>query len=343
MLLSMKMRQVCMITTLLLLWGIQDSPGEEGEAGPKIKIQLHTSAKVTESPVRFRDVATCFVMNEQISHAINALDLLELEVGRQALVSREFIKLRLDLAGINTSGLTFIGPRESLVQRIESSQTNTQRLESEIIKQLAEQFQRPVEDLRIRFLTPLPQLIKEEDRANEALAPEVVWSSYPVPGRSSLTIRLVEQRQVKQSITLPVHIEIRQQVVVVNRNMYQRSETLQSKDLSVTDIFTSQPSVASSPAQFSGMIAKRDFPIGYCLRKIDVAAPKEEAPREVVVYPRHAIRLIARHKNLQYVVPQAEAMQAGRVGQIIKVRNLQSQRIVNAKLVSATEAIVEIQ
>lgn len=339
---TMKKRLACMIMTLLLLWGIQDSPGEEGEAGPKIKIQLHKSAKVTESPVRIRDVGTCFVMNEQISHAINELDLLELEVGRQALVSREFIKLRLDLAGINTSGLTFIGPRESLVQRIESSQTNTQRLESEIIQQLAEQFQCPVEDLRVRFLTPLSQLIKDKDRTNEALAPEVIWRSFPVPGRSSLTIRLVEQRQIKQSITLPVHIELRQEVVVVNRNI-QRNETLQSEDLSVRDIFTSQPSVASTPAQFNGMIAKRDFPAGYSLRKVDVAAPKEEAPREMVVYPRHAIRLIARHKNLQYVVPQAEAMQAGRVGQIIKVRNLQSQRIVNAKIVSASEAVVEIQ
>jgi flagella basal body P-ring formation protein FlgA len=82
--------------------------------------------------------------------------------------------------------------------------------------------------------------------------------------------------------------------------------------------------------------------IGEKVTAADLLPVESNTATEIVVRQRDAIRLIARQGQLEFVVPRAEAMQNGRVGQVIRVKNLQSNRIVNARLVSAEEAVVDL-
>jgi flagella basal body P-ring formation protein FlgA len=66
----------------------------------------------------------------------------------------------------------------------------------------------------------------------------------------------------------------------------------------------------------------------------------EEAP--VLVQAREPVRLIARKGVLKVTVPVAEALQSGKKGQVIRVRNLQSNQVIAGVVVARGEVEVPL-
>ena len=61
-----------------------------------------------------------------------------------------------------------------------------------------------------------------------------------------------------------------------------------------------------------------------------------------LVKPRDVVRVTARKGSLTVTLHQAEALQSGEAGQLVRVRNLASNRVVVGKVVAAGEVEVAL-
>lgn len=79
-------------------------------------------------------------------------------------------------------------------------------------------------------------------------------------------------------------------------------------------------------------------------REQPTTTPVKEKPKEepIVVRPRDSVRLIVRGTGLRVSIPAAEALQSGRVGDTIRVKNPRSGRVVAGRITSAGEVEIEL-
>jgi flagella basal body P-ring formation protein FlgA len=90
-----------------------------------------------------------------------------------------------------------------------------------------------------------------------------------------------------------------------------------------------------SPADVVGYKVIQVVRRGQALTNAVVRSAEAVALDEIVVKKRTLVRLVARRRNLTVTIPQAEALDDGRVGDTIRVRNPQSDRVVSGKVVDS--------
>ena len=90
-----------------------------------------------------------------------------------------------------------------------------------------------------------------------------------------------------------------------------------------------------------GHKAKRNMPAQQIIRSgdVDLSSLAENA---ILIKPRDVVRMIARKRGLTVVVPAGEALQQGRLGEMIRVRNPQSRKIVIGRVLSSGEVEVPL-
>ena len=96
-------------------------------------------------------------------------------------------------------------------------------------------------------------------------------------------------------------------------------------------------------ADVSGLSPRRTIRPGEILTLSDFPEQPGRGASEQLIRSRDAVRIVGRRKALKFVVPAAEALQSGRLGQLIRVRNLQSNRIVVGRVTGRGEVEVPLQ
>lgn len=319
----------------------------ELHASGAIEVKLSSTVECNSGMARFNDVAHVTGKDSDLLRTILGLDLCRLEAGETRVLSLEFIQLRLSLAGLRTDNIRWTGTRSTTLF-CDLAQTDLlKRLEREIESEIALHLGRSRHELRIRFLRPLQEVFINEvhpalkDRG-AILNPEVILATGNQIGRTTIDIRLLKDRDIVCSRSVPVEIAVKQKEFRLAK-FVERQQILTAEHVTAHESFVTSRLEEIALEDVLGRTARKDLRAGERLKLSDLYPVAQASEKEVVVRPRDALRLIARHKNLEYVVPQAEAMQSGKVGQIIRVRNLQSNRVVNARLVSHDEAVVDLQ
>ena len=301
-----------------------------------------TRIQVDPGLVRLSDVAVIAGRDEPAVRSISDLDLCHLQTGDEKRLTRAFLELRLSLAVVHARNVRWSGSQSVIVTTDQSPEKLLLQVEQEIENKISHHLDRPLEDIRIRFLRPLEDVFVDEVNHDAELMPEVVISDEQPIGRKTIEVRLLNDRNVISSRSVSLEISVKQSELRV-KELINRNELIGSENVYVFDSFVTSLQDQVLPADVYGRLARRNLRVGERLDLSDLQPELKTVPQEIVVRPRDAIRLIARHKNLEYVVPQAEAMQSGEIGQIIKVKNLQSNRVVHARLVSHDEAVVDLQ
>ncbi|MBT5019769.1 MAG: hypothetical protein HON04_13620 [Planctomicrobium sp.] len=327
---------------LTVVFNILTMNGIVSAAEPVISVKLLTRIQVDPGLVRLSDVAVIAGRDEPAVRSISDLDLCHLQTGDEKRLTRAFLELRLSLAVVHARNVRWSGSQSVIVTTDQSPEKLLLQVEQEIENKISHHLDRPLEDIRIRFLRPLEDVFVDEVNHDAELMPEVVISDEQPIGRKTIEVRLLNDRNVISSRSVSLEISVKQSELRV-KELINRNELIGSENVYVFDSFVTSLQDQVLPADVYGRLARRNLRVGERLDLSDLQPELKTVPQEIVVRPRDAIRLIARHKNLEYVVPQAEAMQSGEIGQIIKVKNLQSNRVVHARLVSHDEAVVDLQ
>jgi len=135
---------------------------------------------------------------------------------------------------------------------------------------------------------------------------------------------------------LPVTVDVTEyQHIAVATRLITRGQLLTDGDLKSERRPITGPVQYVSLANAVGREAKRSFRPGEPIRTYDVQDTREESP--ILVKYRDTVRLVARKGQLTVTLSAAEALQQGRLGDVVRVRNVVSKRVIVGKVVGPGE------
>ncbi|MBX3444709.1 MAG: flagellar basal body P-ring formation protein FlgA [Planctomyces sp.] len=324
-------------------------PSRAAWAG-SIEIALRNQADVATAIVRIGDVAEVHSDDRAAAERLRQLDLTELrEPGDEDTITLAHVRARMLLDGIATSSVRMTGARQTTVRRVRATPAPTtdasghaqvsgqspllDLLREEITARLSAQWLANFDDVEVRFVGVEGRVAR--NIPDDAI-PELELPQRVDPGRLALRVRWLVNEQLLRTEPVSVEVRLRQPVVLATAAI-PRGQVVQASHLIVEERLLGSRVEPVSPEEFVGRSARRTISPGDVVGSRDLGIAKQNQPD---VKSRDVVRVVARKGGVTVVLQAAEALQAGRIGETIRVRNLQSNRVLMGQIVSAREVEV---
>ncbi|MEP3482263.1 MAG: flagellar basal body P-ring formation chaperone FlgA [Fuerstiella sp.] len=211
-------------------------------------------------------------------------------------------------------------------------------IEQAIREELASQFSVKETDLQVRLLTSvispdLPSLKDVIDPVIQVTAP--VKMPY---GRKSLLVRILDGQRIALMQSVTVDIRLRQALLLARRPVSVGTK-LDASMLTEEIRFTDRQYDQLVAEDVIGMMAARPFRSSEIIAWANLrdSSSIPAALSKPLVNARDAVKVVASHKTLRIAVSAAQALESGRKGQLIRVRNIQSGKVFSARVVQSGE------
>lgn len=306
------------------------------EANGPLVLTLRSSAQAASSVVRLEDVADIEGGTTTQRRQAAALDLAELDAAHpELLLTREHVFFRLRLAGFEPAQFRLTGTPIAKVTRgqtriTEHSLVNAAR---ELVRG---QLPPGAEDVDIRQVrTVLPPAVTLRPADQVRLAVEL--RSPAAAGRVKVDVAVFVNGQRRSVVPVLLDVSYAQQVAVVKRRVGP-GELLKDEALTAERQMVDGTNAWLSFAEARGKRAKTTLSPGQRLTDADVETAPQDLP--LLVKARDRVRLIA-HVGGFRVSAMGEALQDGREGQTIRVRNVDSNKIISGRVLERN--VVEVE
>lgn len=316
-----------------------DEPRAVDDVGqsPVVVITVKAQASPASTRVTLGDVAELRGGTKAECDRLRALDLVD-RPGEfvDMTLGRAILDFRLQLAGLEKSAYRLEG-----AEQVHLTLGRYLVPETEIIE-AAKQFVRTRlaghgEDVAfvlthaVRNLPPIPA--RQAD-----IRLECDWrSSMPPIGKVRIDVAVLV-RDARYGV-VPVHLDVKiLETVAVSERRIERGEPITTAQVSLVRRSVDRLDTFVTPADLAtSKRAKYTIQPGQALLRSDIESPAAEVP--ILVKQQSMVKLVARLGDLQ-VTAVGEAMQDGRAGQRIRVRNVDSQKIVQGRVVD--RSVVEV-
>lgn len=303
-----------------------------GVAGAVVEVELRESASVDQSTVYIKDVARLDGGNAIARSKIAAIDLLELKaIADEDHISPALVEIRLLIAGFKKNEFQVAGAASAHVQRVKKRSVD-EIVAGEIRHVLAEHWGLPSQDIRVLLTQPLHAKTEKIELHDQLKA--VLESKDYYPGRNRVPFGVYRNDKLVDTFTAWVEVSLFKELAVARTNL-PVGAIIREDDFTIERRSFRERAAASSTAKVVGFKTVRSVAPGQVLTSDYVQAQRDAAESQVVVKKRTLVRLVAYAGKLKVSIPQAEALDDGRVGEIIRVRNPRSDKIVNGKVAEA--------
>lgn len=337
----------CVVVLLLAFVG--DAIAADGP----VTITFRTPTHMISDVVRIGDVADVTGGAGPLRTRIAELDLDDApQAGVIPNVTAQQVMFRLRLAGIDPQavslrGATSASPSKPSDPRVPVKLVSQSKTQPEVTSTeqavlaaavvcLKRQLPWSDESLDVQLAQPLPRELQDAPASAVYLAE---WRSAGTP-QGRVALRIVRQAAGQKGLDVPVQFVVRHfEEIVVTTRPIARGELIVAADLEVArrDV-TQQAGYCTTSDSLVGRKAKRILPAGYLLKAADVETPARTS-EPPLVKRRDRVKVIARSGAL-VIEMSGEAQQDGRAGDVIKVRNISSNAVISARVLTAGEVEV---
>ena len=188
----------------------------------------------------------------------------------------------------------------------------------------------PADTVDIRLAQPVPADVRQAGLAEGYECTADLKSSGPAVGR--VQVRVVAEAPNKTTYDVPVVLDVRHfDKVVVTSRSFERGHVITPADLYVDrqDV-TDLTEYCSSPDEMIGLTLKRSIRALQVVRMNDLDAAKQTESL-VLIKRRDQVKMIARVGSVS-VSATGEALQDGRLGETIRLRNLESNATIQGRV-----------
>jgi len=297
-------------------------------------VALRPSVKAGHRVLSIGDVADIYGGDSDLSQRIARLDILDNRqpIGPTAISQRQ-IRIRLLLDGISADSFSLAGS-EQIVISPQTDPINDQLVTESIRVALARRFQLPDSDLDVRLTQPLPAMTDLAEFAPHDVEIEPYLPDKLPRGKARIRLAVHAGGQLRRVLSVTVGITEYREIAVATQAI-KRGQLLSAGDLKSERRPITGPAQYASLASAIGREAKRALRPSEAIRPHDIEDSHEESP--VLIKYRDTVRLVARRGPLEVTLSAAEALQQGRLGDVIRVRNVESKRVIVGKVVGPGE------
>lgn len=278
---------------------------------------------------------------------IRLLDALETDfklIGPEVLVV-SLAKPRVHSASNNPFrliGLTKVEEESDTNKRfprsVQTSEVTDLSIERAIRDELAAQFSIDKNRLQVTLLRSVVGL--RNSKLKDLINPIVeVTAPVKMPyGRHNLPVRILDGSRMAMSQQVSVNVGVRQSLLMARRPISAGTlieASMLTEDVRMTDRHYDELLLDD----VVGMMAIRPLQSQDIIAWNNLRDPSSipVAQTKPIINVRDAVKVVASHKALRIAVSAAEAMESGRKGQLIRVRNIQSRKVFSARVVRAGE------
>ena len=309
-------------------------------------VRLKPQVETLNSTVRLGDVAEVSAADATVERQLRNVDLLDLtEPSGVQRVGRRFIDLRLQLAGFDSAEYELVGPVDILLCRSTGAVTTTTTvrptdtaLEEAARSELSRVLHVPEAELRVTLSTPVMESLLSGVAATDDVRIDVVPRGQPGLGQVALVVRVFTGEKLTASRVVQFDVA-RQTPVLVAAVTLARGEMLTAAALREERRFLVQATESLSIDQAVGQKIVCALAAGEILQSRHLMRPVGTS-EPTLIQARDPVRVTARKQGLVVVLRNAEAIQAGRAGQLIRVRNTDTNQVIVGRVVAAGEVEV---
>jgi flagella basal body P-ring formation protein FlgA len=278
--------------------------------------------------------------DESLRRQIAALDVTERSDAVDQSVSRRQVQIRLLLAGFTPSEFDLAGPEHVTVTRFEAIFPD-ERFADAIRTALASQFRLDPRDLDVRVVQPVTPRPHMNGVSLESVSLNPVLPMALPLGRTRIQVEIVAERQSQQQVGVTVEVALYQTAAAAAR-LIPAGEALTQDNVVSQRIRVVGPTPFASPADVVGRTAARMLRPGEVIRPHDAQSGGQAEESPILIRPAETVRIVARKGRLTVTLSAAEALQSGRLGETIRVRNPDSKRTITARVVGPGELEVSL-
>lgn len=321
------------ILSLLLALVCSAEGHEPTLEGQMVIVQLESEAVCNPGTIELRDIARIWATDKELEQKAGSLQLADLSTESKWTLSLEELRERLREHGLPSDIVQVVGPERMEVTVREVSPEDVLALA--IRDAVATRWNASPEDITVELHLPttktVPQLL-----VNESWKIEVPDASKP--GRMALRALRLKGSIVMRNLPVNATISVYGDVAVAAASLPQK-RTLQADDVRIERRALNSLDDRWTDSDWVGKSTKQALQAGQIVR-VQFLSDEIAPTNEIVVQARSVVRLSARKGNLCVTAAGVEAMQSGRLGDWIRVRNPQSGKIITGRVTGPGEVEV---
>lgn len=305
-----------------------------------LTIALKSKATTTGRIITIGEVATIIGGNATTRAKISSLDIADIEPGQTVTVKLRQLDFRLKLAEIPTKSIEIKGESECIV--VTERKTVDKEEVFEITKQaIHRRLAWKPEEVTISLVQPISvnmPLITPTDEVTFKAEPQTASIGL---GRCQMNVSIFVKGERKMS--LPVYCEVKLlQIVAVLKRPLSKGDVVQAELVSIENKGIDGVQKPADPQSVVGRKLKRAVSAGGIIQAADleeasvtttptsVATPSATGSA-ILVKANKPVKMIV-HVGAIDVIANGEALSDGKAGDKIKVRNLDSKKIVTGRV-----------
>jgi flagella basal body P-ring formation protein FlgA len=334
------LRVLTALVALAACWPSPEGTAAEPRADARLRITLHQQVETSDRLVRIADVAQIVGGTPLLRERVGRLDLVKLEDDEStADVSRTLVQARLLLSDAAPDGFHVDGAPVTRVF-VPINLTPEDRALAVARTAVARHLALTADDVVLRLAQPLSPYLVQAIQLTPSDQLEARVSMTPTGGNTRIELWTRDANGVQHAAPFVVDLRFRQIVPVARRPLKAR-DTLTADDVDMQPRELAHRGTGLELEQVLGKALRRSVVAGHILQDVDLTAPVA-ADEPVVVKVRDIVRVTVRKGALTLVMPAAEALQAGREGETIRIRNTNSGRVVIGRVTGAGEVEVPL-
>ena len=310
--------------------------GALAEGLAPIHIALRPTASVPSSVVRIGQIAAVSDGDEAARRMIEQIDITDPPPQNGAtVVSRRHVEIRVRLAGFPSTACV-VGGAESTTLVLQPQESADQRVLAALHEPLARQLGIDRDDIHLRLAEPLRDTLPKSGPQTVRIEP--VLDDRLGPGRASVNVRVYADNQLVDVLAIAVEIRVYRRVPISTMTI-PRGAKLTADNVRFERRAISGHLFEHAPDRVIDQTARRRIRQGEVIKSYDIDPRAAVAPPPLIK-PRDMVRMSTGRGQLKVIVFAGEALQSGRLGDYIRVRNVRSQNIVVGQVIGPSEVEV---
>jgi flagella basal body P-ring formation protein FlgA len=306
-------------------------------SGEAVIVSLSANSTVANAHVFIRDVTILEGGTPQLRQQIASLDLADFPSDSRVLrLTKEQVFYRLRVSDIDPRLYRVEGAAQTTVN-LRSFQVPEEDILGAAKQCVVQRLPGKPEDISIQLIQPIRGSRVVNGKQEEVrLLPELHSAAAPL-GKVHVEVAICVNDERRMMVPVYLDVKLYQTLAVCARRI-ERGEVLTPNNVYWDRrALDSLNSYATQEDVRAGRRAKRLLAAGQVIVTADLEASDKDNP--VLVKQHELVRLVARLGPLQ-VIALGEALQDGRAGQSISVRNVDSKKVVLGRVVE--RSIVEV-
>ena len=297
-------------------------------------IQLPEEVTVNTQRVLLRDVAKISGSNAAEIAAAGNLEIINIiaEESTAIEITAQKIRVRLVLNGFPNQQLQFRGSGQTILRYLKEVPITDLDVQQAALNVVAESMNVPAEEVRVTLLDAFMSTVPEAVRSEPGLRLEVLPPQDKSPGQKNMLVRLWRDSDVAFTRTarFMVHREYQVAITLVSLT---RDQPIDDAFVSIEKQFLEKEADEVSAAVLRGRVVQKNIDAGSVLSLRDLNVPTTAKIADpIIVKRRDSVPVIARFGGIEIRMRAAEALQDGRDGDFIQLRNLETKKIFTGKV-----------